>query len=173
MITLEELMATVGALASRVAALEARVPLAPHLASRAEHDGGTIVTRGDPIAPMPAREFLDKLLVATRAAHPEVRPAEPRDLSDAHLEAALGTDFAICYHGLAHCPRRSDIDERTSVTTWIDRLMNWRMDNGLSNTSVWGAAFIYAALAHGDIQVAIGTPISTTKFALKQWAGGL
>jgi hypothetical protein len=149
MMTIEELAATVELLASRVAALEARLPAAPRAALRQlEPEGATITEYMDRVPALLAGDQLDQLFEKTLLEHPEVARAGDFIMSE------LRADFALALRYIASRARLAEVDKTKHLQNWIVVIENWHLDRRESS-SITIPALLLAAFADG-IAVEIG-----------------
>lgn len=161
MITIEELAATVGALASRVAALEVRVPPGPRAGplQLADHDGAATVTEFlDRVPALPAD--LDQLFENTLAAHPEVLPRAgiaPQELR---------RDFETALRYVQSRAQLAVVDKKLNLRDWLIIVEDWHLSRHESNW-ITGPALLLAALAAG-VPIEVGRDVWSTHLALSE-----
>jgi hypothetical protein len=152
------------ALEARVVALELRLPAPRPVAAPIEE--GTRVFRPSRVGPKPSAAEIDEMIAKIRRERPDIAAFQ---LTDTH---GFKSDFASAYQALKPWGREPAVDEAVDGLCWLDRIENWRMDAGLGSESLSGPAFIFAAVACGDIPMKAGRTLRDFRFALSRFSKG-
>jgi hypothetical protein len=153
MTQIDELTASVAALAARVAALE-RGAAPPKIILAPEEDGVRILTgraaSGESRLLLPSDEELRRLREIVAAAYPHLafRPRNERYATADEAEDHRG--FASAFAWLAEQARSDQLDTRKATGWYVDGANNQLRDRGLS-AEISGRTFVAALVAHGDI----------------------
>jgi hypothetical protein len=92
---------------------------------------------------MPNEQQFDRLLETVVQRFPVLRPRE--DVAD------FNAQFRAAFKRLTYLGRREKVDTNRALSWWCDDAREWCRRHRVNPSWINGAAFVAAALAHGDI----------------------
>jgi hypothetical protein len=88
------------------------------------------------------------------------------------LQRVDGAEFIVAFHRIALLGRREKLDMDRGISFWTDDCRVWQQQHQVApNIFIGGAAFMTAAIAHGDVAFTSPADFPHVSFGL-QFAGG-